>query len=377
MKIYLVGGAVRDQLLGLVPKDNDYVVVGSSPNEMLKKGFKKVGKFFPVFINPQTGNEYALARKEIKQGRGHQGFSINFSKDISLEEDLLRRDLTINAIAEDELGAKIDPYGGLSDLKNRQLRHISNAFIEDPLRVLRVARFKAQLHKFKFEIAPETMSLMQRISISGELETISQERIWNEWHKSLISNAPEIFINTLRHSSALSVICPEINQLYSIKINNTNLGSQTERLIKKVRKISGPYQTIFIATVFYLLHSNYEEHLNSFLKRVKIPKELKKMILTFQNCHFYFQCSLKETPEFSLTFLEKLNVFRQPQNLDIFFKIYNIENKGEYEDIQIYYQNVFNILSEFKLDIPSHINPNYIKNYVRDKKIMELQSKLH
>ncbi|CAM3605933.1 multifunctional CCA tRNA nucleotidyl transferase/2'3'-cyclic phosphodiesterase/2'nucleotidase/phosphatase [Paraphotobacterium marinum] len=377
MKIYLVGGAVRDQLLGLIPKDNDYVVVGSSPNEMLKKGFKKVGKFFPVFINPQTGNEYALARKEIKKGKGHQGFRVIFSKDISLEEDLLRRDLTINAIAEDELGTKIDPFGGLSDLKNRQLRHISNAFIEDPLRVLRVARFKAQLHKFKFEIAPETMSLMQRISISGELETISQERIWNEWHKSLLSGVPEVFINTLRHSSALSVICPEINQLYSIKINNTNLGSQTERLIKKVRNISGTYQTIFIATIFYLLHSNYEEQLNSFINRIKIPKELKKLILTFQKCHFYFKCSLKETPEFSLSFLEKLNVFRQPNNLDIFFKIYNIENKDQCEETQIYYQNVFKILSEFKLDIPSHIHPNQIKNYVREKKIIEIQSKLH
>ena len=377
MKIYLVGGAVRDQLLGLIPKDNDYVVVGSSPDEMLKKGFKKVGKFFPVFINPQTGNEYALARKEIKTGKGHQGFSVNFAEDISLEEDLLRRDLTINAIAEDELGTKIDPFGGLNDLKNRQLRHISNAFIEDPLRVLRIARFKAQLHKFKFEIAPETMSLMQNMSINGELETISQERVWNEWYKSLLSSFPEIFLNTLRHSSALSVICPEINQLYSIKINNTNLGSQTERLIKKIRNITDSYQTIFIATVFYLLHSNYEELLNSFLKRIKIPKELKKMILIFQKSHSYFQYRLKETPEFSLTFLEKLNVFRQPHNLDIFFKIYNIENKGKYEETKLYYRKVFKVLLEFKFDIPSHIQPDQIKNYVREKKIMELLNKLH
>lgn len=177
MQIFLVGGAVRDKLLGLDGADKDYVVVGASKEELLKKGFEQVGHDFPVFLHPKTKEEYALARTEKKQGNGYTGFTCDFNKDISLKEDLKRRDLTINAIAEDENGNLIDPYNGLSDLKNKVLRHISEAFCEDPLRVLRVARFAARFHYLGFTIASETISLMKQIVESGELNYLTKERV--------------------------------------------------------------------------------------------------------------------------------------------------------------------------------------------------------
>ena len=182
MKVYLVGGAVRDKLLGLEPKEKDWVVVGSSPQEMLAKGFKQVGKDFPVFIHPKTGEEYALARTERKSGHGYTGFNFNTNSNISLEEDLERRDFTINAIAQDDNGNLIDPFNGQLDIKKKQLKHVSNAFSEDPLRVLRAARFKTNLRGF--DIAKETISEIVKIKDSGELDYLTGERIWLELYKS-------------------------------------------------------------------------------------------------------------------------------------------------------------------------------------------------
>ena len=182
MKIYLVGGAVRDQLLGLPVKEKDWVVVGSTPNEMRKNKFKQVGKDFPVFIHPKTGEEYALARTERKSGHGYTGFEFDTNPNVTLEEDLERRDLTINAIAQDEDGTLIDPFNGQEDIKNKKLRHVSDAFSEDPLRVLRIARFKANLQNF--EVDPKTMDKVREVINSGELEYLTGERIWLELYKS-------------------------------------------------------------------------------------------------------------------------------------------------------------------------------------------------
>ena len=180
MQIFLVGGAVRDQLLQLKIKDRDHVVLGSTPEELLQLGYQQVGKDFPVFLHPQTGEEYALARTERKQGTGYKGFTCYAGKEVTLEEDLIRRDLTINAIAMSEKGELTDPYNGLDDIKNKQLRHISPAFSEDPLRVLRVARFAARFYKLGFSIAAETLALMQTLTQSGELNHLTAERIWQE-----------------------------------------------------------------------------------------------------------------------------------------------------------------------------------------------------
>jgi len=210
MNVYLVGGAVRNRLLKLPVTERDWVVVGATPEEMLLLGYKKVGKNFPVFLHPETKEEYALARTERKMAEGHTGFACYASPDVTLEEDLLRRDLTINAIACNDKGDLIDPYQGEKDLNQLILRHVSEAFIEDPLRVLRVARFAAQLAHLGFSIDSETLDLMTKISQSGELLTLSPERVWKETEKALLSPSPHIYFQVLKHCSAILVLFPKI-----------------------------------------------------------------------------------------------------------------------------------------------------------------------
>jgi len=216
-KTYLVGGAVRDALLGVPNYDRDWVVVGATPEQMVAQGFVQVGKDFPVFLHPDTKEEYALARTERKQGQGYHGFEVFADPSVSLEADLLRRDLTINAMAQDpETGAIIDPYGGQKDLAKRLLRHVSPAFAEDPLRVLRVARFAAKLAPFGFKLAPETQALMQQMADSGELQALTPERVWQEVVKALNTERPAVFFETLREIGALKILFPEFDCLYSI-----------------------------------------------------------------------------------------------------------------------------------------------------------------
>jgi len=231
MKTYLVGGAVRDHLLGLPVKEKDWVVVGADAKTMLAQGYQQVGKGFPVFLHPDNAEEYALARTERKQGKGHTGFVMHADKSVTLEQDLQRRDLTINAIAQDKNGNLIDPCGGVADINQRQLRHISNAFTEDPLRVFRVARFAAKLHHLGFSIAPDTLKLMQVISASGEIELLPAERIWREIEKALGETSPHIFIQTLYRCNTLKIILPALSQRFSYNDNlrdtAMNIGERT------------------------------------------------------------------------------------------------------------------------------------------------------
>ncbi|HHO70224.1 MAG TPA: multifunctional CCA addition/repair protein [Halothiobacillus sp.] len=213
---YLVGGAVRDQLLGLQVVDRDWVVIGASPEQMLARGFIPVGKDFPVFLHPTTHEEYALARTERKLGRGYHGFEVHATPDVTLEEDLARRDLTINAMAIDRWGNLIDPYGGKRDLEKRVLRHVSPAFAEDPLRVLRVARFQARFAHIGFTIAKETQALMTQISRSGELNSLAAERVWLETEKALKEPTPASYFMTLRQCGALAVLLPELDALFGV-----------------------------------------------------------------------------------------------------------------------------------------------------------------
>jgi tRNA nucleotidyltransferase (CCA-adding enzyme) len=209
MKIYKVGGAVRDKLLGLPVTDCDWVVVGATVEDMLARKFLQVGRDFPVFLHPETKEEYALARTERKSGVGYTGFVVHTSPDVTLEQDLQRRDLTINAIAEATDGALIDPYGGRADLAARVLRHVAPAFSEDPLRVLRVARFAARFAALGFKVAPETRELMRAMTAAGELQHLVPERVWQELHAALLTDAPQVFFSTLRDCGALAVIVPE------------------------------------------------------------------------------------------------------------------------------------------------------------------------
>lgn len=216
MKTYLVGGAVRDKLLNAAIVDRDWVVVGATPQNMLEQGFIQVGKDFPVFLHPKTKEEYALARTERKSGQGYNGFICDFNQDITLEQDLLRRDLTINAIAMDDDGHFIDPYHGINDLHQRILRHVSPAFAEDPLRVLRVARFAAKYHHYGFTIAQETLQLMTAIVESGEINHLTAERVWKETEKALATEDPQIYFDVLRKCNALAILFPELNNLFGI-----------------------------------------------------------------------------------------------------------------------------------------------------------------
>ncbi len=216
MNTYLVGGAVRDRLLGLPGGDNDYVVVGETVQSMLDAGFKQVGRDFPVFLHPQTGEEYALARTERKSARGHTGFTVHADPAVTLEQDLERRDFTINAIAADATGNLIDPFGGARDIERRVLRHVGPAFVEDPLRVLRAARFMARLAPLGFRVADETMALMREMVAGGELAELTPERVWQELARALAAPRPSAFLRTLREAGALAVVLPEVDALYGV-----------------------------------------------------------------------------------------------------------------------------------------------------------------
>jgi tRNA nucleotidyltransferase (CCA-adding enzyme) len=216
MKTYLVGGAVRDRLLGLPPGDRDHVVVGETQESMLAKGFKPVGRDFPVFLHPDTGEEYALARTERKSARGHRGFVVDADPSVTLEDDLARRDFTVNAIAQDEHGALVDPCGGARDLEARVLRHVGPAFAEDPLRVLRAARFMARFAPLGFTIAEETLALMRTMVDSGELAELVAERVWQELSRALAAPRPSAFLRCLRDCGALRVVLPEVDALYGV-----------------------------------------------------------------------------------------------------------------------------------------------------------------
>ena len=216
MKTYLVGGAVRDRLLGLPVHDRDHVVVGTSPEAMLAAGFKTVGKDFPVFLHPDSGEEYALARTERKSARGHRGFVVHAAPEVTLEEDLLRRDFTINAIAQADDGTLVDPHGGARDLEARVLRHVGPAFVDDPLRVLRAGRFMARLAPFGFTVAPETMALMRTMTDAGELADLTAERVWKELAGALRAARPSAFLRTLHDCGALAAVLPEVDALYGV-----------------------------------------------------------------------------------------------------------------------------------------------------------------
>jgi len=229
MNIYLVGGAVRDELLGREVSERDWVVVGARPEDLLEAGYRQVGRDFPVYLHPETGEEYALARSERKSGHGHHGFVVHADPEVTLEQDLRRRDLTINAMARDDNGCLVDPCGGRDDLERRLLRHVSPAFEEDPLRVLRVARFAAQLAEFDFRVADDTLALMRRMSAGGELETLVGERVWQETHKALAAPAPTRYFEVLRDCGALARVLPELAPLFDDRAAPAALDAAAQR----------------------------------------------------------------------------------------------------------------------------------------------------
>ncbi len=336
MQIYLVGGAVRDQLLQLPVYDRDWVVVGSSPQAMLAAGFQAVGKDFPVFLHPNSKEEHALARTERKTGVGYTGFACHYAPDVTLEDDLLRRDLTINAMAQDNSGQLIDPYGGQRDLAAKVLRHVSPAFVEDPLRVLRVARFAAKLHHLGFTVAEETMQLMAKIAQSGELQHLTAERVWQEWHKSLSTHHPEVFLQVLRDCGALAVVLPEIDRLFGVPQPEKwhpeiDTGIHTLMVAKQAAQLSDSLPVRFAAQVHDLGKgvtppSEWPSHklhchtglkiIESLCERIRVPNEFRDLALAVCAQHSNIHRADELKPATKLKVLGLLDVWRKPERLE-------------------------------------------------------------
>lgn len=333
---YLVGGAVRDQLLNLAVFDRDWVVVGATPEQMLSQGYTAVGKDFPVFLHPRSKEEHALARTERKTGAGYTGFQCHFAPDVTLEEDLLRRDLTINAIAQDDQGHLIDPYNGQQDIQNRVLRHVSDAFTEDPLRVLRVARFAAKLAHLGFTIAPETMTLMTKIVRGGELEHLTAERVWQEWQKSLTTKDPQIFLSILRECGALAVVLPEIDGLFGVPQPEAwhpeiDTGIHTLMVAKQAALLSLSPNVRFAAQVHDLgkgvtPKSEWPSHkmhchtgvkiIKTLCERVRIPNEYRDLALIVCEQHSNIHRAAELKPATKLKILNQFDVWRKPERLE-------------------------------------------------------------
>lgn len=271
MQIYLVGGAVRDQLLGLEVKDRDWVVVGATPEQMIQKGYRPVGKDFPVFLHPTTHEEYALARTERKSGKGYKGFTFHTSPDVTLEQDLIRRDLSINAMAMDAEGIIIDPYGGREDIAKRQLRHVSDAFSEDPLRVLRVARFAARFAALGFVVADETMLLMQSLSAADELNHLSAERIWQEFERALETTHPARFLDVLKRSCALEKLMPELVHIDCFDLELLN----SETLLSSVER--------FALVLNCLIKTDDKELMLELMQRLRVPNRYIEAVTDLSN----------------------------------------------------------------------------------------------
>ncbi|MBS0289012.1 MAG: multifunctional CCA addition/repair protein [Proteobacteria bacterium] len=336
MKCYLVGGAVRDELLGLTVHERDWVVVGASQDEMLNKHFVPVGKFFPVFLHPETKEEYALARLERKVGGGYHGFTFDSSTTVTLEEDLKRRDLTINAMAKTQEGVIIDPFDGQTDLKNKILRHVSQAFIEDPVRVLRVARFAARFAPLGFTVAPETLALMEQMVNNGELDFLVPERVWQECVKALSSSKPVAFIQTLRQCKALQTLFPEIDALYGVPQNEVHhpeidTGVHIELVLAQATQLSSSPEVRFAALVHdvgkaltekallpnHPLHEEKGESIVlSLCERLRVPATFLGLARLMTRYHGEIHSCLNKTPQEVLQLLEKLDAYRRTDRFE-------------------------------------------------------------
>ncbi|WP_027896263.1 multifunctional CCA addition/repair protein [Zestomonas thermotolerans] len=350
MQIYKVGGAVRDRLLGRPVTDIDWVVVGASIEDMQARGFRPVGGDFPVFLHPQTGEEYALARTERKSGRGYGGFTFYASPDVSLEEDLLRRDLTINAMAEDDQGRIIDPYGGQADLQARLLRHVSPAFAEDPLRVLRVARFAARYAPLGFRVAEETLQLMRRIADSGELQALTAERSWKEISRALMEPRPEVFVQVLRDCGALAELLPEVDALFGVPQPpahhpEIDTGLHTLAVLRQCAEHGQPL-TVRWACLLHDLgkgltppeqwprHIAHEQRgvrlIQTVNQRCKAPRDCAELAVLVGEFHTHAHRALELRPATLLELLQRFDAYRRPQRFEEFIAACEMDARGRH-----------------------------------------------
>ncbi len=348
MQIYLVGGAVRDKLLNFPIVEKDWVVIGSSPQEMLDKGYQQVGKDFPVFLHPKTNDEYALARTERKSGKGYYGFEVYADKDVTLEQDLIRRDLTINAMAMDDQGNILDPYDGQADLKAKILRHVSPAFSEDPLRVLRVARFAARYFHLGFKLASETLELMQQIANSGELQSLAAERVWKETSRALTERSPQVYFEILREANALKSWFPEIDVLWGIPNPaewhpEIDTGIHTMMVLEQAAILSADPATRFAALCHDLgkakspketlpKHNGHEKSgiplVSQLCRRLKTPSEYEDLGKIASEFHLHLHRIEELKPNTIVKVLERTDAFRRPERFEQFLLVCEADYRG-------------------------------------------------
>jgi tRNA nucleotidyltransferase (CCA-adding enzyme) len=348
MDIYLVGGAVRDRLLGRPHVERDFVVVGATPDELIALGYRPVGKDFPVFLHPDTAEQYALARTERKTGPGYYGFATRFSPDVTLEQDLARRDLTINAMAEDASGGIIDPYGGRRDLEARLLRHVSPAFVEDPLRVLRVARFAARFAPLGFTVAPETLELMRAIVASGEMSALVPERVWAETERALGEASPVTYFEVLRACGALAAVFPEVDALFGVPQPEKwhpeiDTGVHTLQVLEVAAELS-PDTTVRFAALVHDLgkgltpraewprHLGHEEAgarlIERMAERLRVPNEHRELAVMVARHHARAHRVAEQRPGTILELLELTDAYRRRERFERFLLACEADARG-------------------------------------------------
>ncbi|MCW8959562.1 MAG: multifunctional CCA addition/repair protein [Gammaproteobacteria bacterium] len=348
MQVYLVGGAVRDKLLGLTPQDRDWVVVGATPEQMLELGYKPVGKDFPVFLHPETREEYALARTERKTAPGYHGFAFHAAPDVTLEEDLKRRDLTINAMAEDSEGNIIDPFNGREDLEQGRLRHVASAFAEDPVRILRLARYAARYAKWGFRVAHGTHALMKKMVASGEVDALVAERVWQETERALGEETPSRFFEVLRNCGALARIFPELDQLFGVPQPRhhhpeEDTGLHTMLVLEQSARLSPDTRVRFAALVHDLgkgttpeeewpKHIAHEHRgvalVEQLCERLRVPRDYRELALIVTQHHGVYHRAEELRPSTLLELLEKTDAFRRPERLEQFLLACEADSRG-------------------------------------------------
>ncbi len=391
MKTYLVGGAVRDEQLGYPHKEKDWVVVGATPEEMQAAGFQQVGKDFPVFLHPDTKEEYALARTERKTSPGYRGFQVHATADVTLEQDLLRRDLTINALAKDEAGNIIDPYDGLRDLNDRILRHVSPAFSEDPVRILRVARFAARYQHLGFTVADETMQLMKHMVDAGEVDALVPERVWQEMEKALRERSPDRFVEILRDCGALERILPELDRLFGVPQPEEHhpeidTGIHTLMVLQQACRLSEDTEVRFAALMHDLgkgvtPESEWPRHIEheargakivvELCKRLRIPNEYRDLAECTARYHLHYHRALELKSATVVRTLEKLDAFRKPQRFEKFLLASEADARGRPgHENSLFPQGDFlrsALEQACKVDVSSLVEQGYSNRALADK----------